>query len=80
MEEIPWSLHEGRVGMGTTSDVATWVAGASLGTMPDEVVERARAGIVGVTRALARLGALEREPDVRGLVADLTPAVAAAAR
>jgi hypothetical protein len=42
-------LHEGRVGMGATSDVATWVAGASLGTMP----------------------------DVRGLVADLTPAAAA---
>jgi 2-methylcitrate dehydratase PrpD len=31
-------------------------------------------------RALARLGALEREPDVRRLVADLTPGVAATAR
>src|SRR5690349_21660997 len=32
--------------MGATREIAAWVAGASLQAMPDEVVERARAGVV----------------------------------
>jgi 2-methylcitrate dehydratase PrpD len=32
--------------MGATREIAAWVAGASLRAMPDEVVERARAGVI----------------------------------
>jgi 2-methylcitrate dehydratase PrpD len=53
---------------------------------PDELAEKFRDCAAGALepsraeRALARLGALERERDVRSLVADLTPAAAAVAR
>src|SRR4030081_2695855 len=32
--------------MGATREIGAWVAGASLQAMPDEVVERARAGVI----------------------------------
>ncbi|HSR26198.1 MAG TPA: MmgE/PrpD family protein, partial [Candidatus Eisenbacteria bacterium] len=60
--------HE-RTGTGATCDIAAWVAGASLQTMPAEVVERARAGVVDTVGViLAGVG----EPVTRiaaGLVA-----------
>jgi 2-methylcitrate dehydratase PrpD len=32
--------------MGATTEIGAWIAGASLDAMPDEVVERARAGVI----------------------------------
>jgi 2-methylcitrate dehydratase PrpD len=56
--------------MGTTSDIATWVAGASLEAMPAEVVSRARAGVIDTVGVIL---AGRDEPVTRivaGLVAE----------
>jgi 2-methylcitrate dehydratase PrpD len=56
--------------MGATREIGAWVAGASLQAMPDEVVERARAGVIDTIGViLAGIG----EPVTRiaaGLVAE----------
>lgn len=51
--------------MGATREIGAWVAGASLQAMPDEVVERARAGVIdtigvilaGVAEPVTRIAA-----------------------